>query len=250
MLWPFPVQTFLHTFFFFFKDFIYFFLLERVEGREKERERNLVQEKHQSVASCMAPSRDLACNPGMCPDWESNQWHFGLQNDAQPTEPHQSTHCSCHFVFWFNFCITVACPEYHFSTKDNNISTLIWIINFCCYLQCSPTLGVVFAFLHQFHIFTSFSSIVRGLVPQKIPIYSLSILPYTPNSFRIAIPYYYEKQIRVQDLFAVLFFFNLIAYEVVCSQVTRTCPYHHPSIQGGYVIWTIVGSFVYVYISF
>ena len=36
---------------FFFKDFIYLFL-ERWEGREKEKERNIdVQEKHQWVAS-------------------------------------------------------------------------------------------------------------------------------------------------------------------------------------------------------
>ena len=50
----------------FFKDFIYLFL-ERQERREKE------EEKHQCVvASCMPPTRDLAHNPGMCSDWESN----------------------------------------------------------------------------------------------------------------------------------------------------------------------------------
>ena len=32
---------------------------------------------------------DLAHNPGMCPDWESNQWPFGLQASAQSTELHQ-----------------------------------------------------------------------------------------------------------------------------------------------------------------
>ena len=37
------------------KDFIYLFL-ERGEGREKERERNIdVREKHQSVAPCTWP---------------------------------------------------------------------------------------------------------------------------------------------------------------------------------------------------
>ena len=50
--------------------FIYLFL-ERGEGREKERERNI-------NAWCLlhAPywgQGDLACNPGMFPDWESNQ---------------------------------------------------------------------------------------------------------------------------------------------------------------------------------
>ena len=51
---------------------IYLFL-EREEGREQERQRNIdVQEIYQSVASCTPPTGDLARNPGMCPDWESN----------------------------------------------------------------------------------------------------------------------------------------------------------------------------------
>ena len=50
-----------------FKYFIYLFL-ER--GREGERE----GEKHQCVvASCTPTTGDPARNPGMCPDWESNQ---------------------------------------------------------------------------------------------------------------------------------------------------------------------------------
>ena len=49
------------------------------------REGNIdVQEKHQSVASRMLPTRDLACNLGMCPDWQSTQQPFSLQKDAQP----------------------------------------------------------------------------------------------------------------------------------------------------------------------
>ena len=37
------------------------------------------------VASCAPPTGDLAHNPGMCPEWESNQLPFGLQ----ATEPHK-----------------------------------------------------------------------------------------------------------------------------------------------------------------
>ena len=47
---------------------------ERGEGREEDRERD----------------SDLACNPGMFPDQESNHQCFGLWGDPQPTEPHQS----------------------------------------------------------------------------------------------------------------------------------------------------------------
>ena len=63
----------------------------RREGRKRERERNInVPEKHQLVASCAPPTGYLAHNPGMCPDWESNQGTFSLWYNAQPTEPHQS----------------------------------------------------------------------------------------------------------------------------------------------------------------
>ena len=63
--------------------------------RGKERERNInVREKHQSVASCTLPTEHLAQNPGICPDQASNQQPFRLQDEAQPTGPHQSWHSS------------------------------------------------------------------------------------------------------------------------------------------------------------
>ena len=72
---------------FFFKDLIYLFL-EKGEGREKE-ERNINQ-----LPFIHTPTRDQTCNPGMCPDWESNQQPFALQDNAQPTEPHRPGHIS------------------------------------------------------------------------------------------------------------------------------------------------------------
>ena len=42
-------------------------------------------EKHQcAVASYVASTGDLARNPGMCPDWESNWQPFGLQPELNP----------------------------------------------------------------------------------------------------------------------------------------------------------------------
>ena len=38
---------------------------------------------------CTAPTGDLAHNPHMCPDWESNWQPFGFQAITQSTEPHQ-----------------------------------------------------------------------------------------------------------------------------------------------------------------
>ena len=56
-----------------FLKFIYLFIF-RERGRERERE----EEKHQCVvASHTPPTKDLAHNPGMRPDWELNQQPFG-----------------------------------------------------------------------------------------------------------------------------------------------------------------------------
>ena len=68
-------------------SFVRFYLfIFRQRGREKERE----GEKHQCVVASRVPcTGDLAYNPGMCPNWESNWQPFGLQNGAQSTEPHQ-----------------------------------------------------------------------------------------------------------------------------------------------------------------
>ena len=41
------------------------------------------------VASYVPPTGDVACNPGMCPDWESNLRPVGSQAGTQSTEPYQ-----------------------------------------------------------------------------------------------------------------------------------------------------------------
>ena len=41
------------------------------------------------VASGVPHTGDPAPNPGMCPDWESNQGPFVSQASTQSTEPHQ-----------------------------------------------------------------------------------------------------------------------------------------------------------------
>ena len=47
-------------------------------------------EKHQRVvASHVPPTRDLAHNPSMCPDWELNWQPFGSHVGTQTTKPHQ-----------------------------------------------------------------------------------------------------------------------------------------------------------------
>ena len=75
----------------FFKGFVYLF---RERGREGERE----GDKHQCVvAPHVFPTGDLARNPGMCPDWESNQRPYGLQ--ALSPLSHTSQGYSIYFLF-------------------------------------------------------------------------------------------------------------------------------------------------------
>ena len=69
------------------------------------RKRGMVGEgeggKHQCVvASHVAPTWDLAHNPGMCSDWESNQWLLGSQASTQSTEPYQSRPLCICFKYW------------------------------------------------------------------------------------------------------------------------------------------------------
>ena len=66
----------------FFKRFYLFFREKRSEGEREGK-------KQCMVASHTPPNGDLACNPGLCPDWESNQWPFGSQASTHSTEPHQ-----------------------------------------------------------------------------------------------------------------------------------------------------------------
>ena len=75
------------TLYFIIFIFLRFYLfIFRERGREGEREG---EEQHCVVASHAPPTGDLAHNPGMCPDWESNRQPFGSQAGAQSTELHQ-----------------------------------------------------------------------------------------------------------------------------------------------------------------
>ena len=84
--------------FYFFKDFIYL-PLDRGEGRETERERNI-----DGLPLLHVPSWGPSLQPRH--DRESNLWTFGPQDDAQPTESQLSgqkrkrLHFKSIFSYW------------------------------------------------------------------------------------------------------------------------------------------------------
>ena len=65
---------------------IFYFIYFWTEGKGRRKRGREI-----SVYGCLhtPPTGDLAHNPGMCPDWGSNQWPFGSQAGALFTETHQ-----------------------------------------------------------------------------------------------------------------------------------------------------------------
>ena len=69
---------------YFFQRF-YLFIYKEREGRKKERERNV----NVWLPLTCSPLGTWPTTQGMCPDWESNQWPFGLQTGTQSSDSHQ-----------------------------------------------------------------------------------------------------------------------------------------------------------------
>ena len=78
-----------HTYFIYFLKilFVYFYREEK-GGRKRGRE-------------------TVACNPGMCPDWELNPRPSGSQDGTQSSEPHQPEHAYTHTHTHTHILITV-----------------------------------------------------------------------------------------------------------------------------------------------
>ena len=53
-------------------DSNYFFFYDLFVFREREGREKIFPHHQCAVASRTPPTEDLTCNPGMCPDWESN----------------------------------------------------------------------------------------------------------------------------------------------------------------------------------
>ena len=124
-LW-FPLMWKCHYSVFSVQHIFYFFLIFKFIFRERGREGEREGKKHQCVvASHMSPTGGLACNPGICPDWESNQRALALQGGTQSTEPHQPGQG---YIFWvMNSSLTIFVP---FQYCTDVWSTLFWLPQF------------------------------------------------------------------------------------------------------------------------
>ena len=102
-------RSFVHFSFYYcyycLKDFIYLFLERGKGGRKRGRDTSMSER-----FGCLlhAPNGDLASNPGMRPDWESNQRHFSLQAGTQSTEPHEP---GCHLPIFQVDCLLLSCKR-------------------------------------------------------------------------------------------------------------------------------------------
>ena len=55
---------------------------------------------------------DLACNPGMCPDWESNPGPFSSQASTQSTEPYQPGN-AFYMIINYELALTQEVSDFH-----------------------------------------------------------------------------------------------------------------------------------------
>ena len=80
------------------KYFVCQFLERGKGGRKRGRETWMWERNIHWLPLAHALTGDWAHNPGLCPDWESNQRPFALWDDAQPTQPHQAGPVQIYFV--------------------------------------------------------------------------------------------------------------------------------------------------------
>ena len=152
--------------------FFYLFTF-RQRGGQGERER----EKYQCVvASRMSPTGDLAHNPGMCPDWELNQWPFGSQVVAQSIEWCQPGL----FLFLFFLTLYVPSPTHYFSMQFIFFKRLGYL------LKVFPRLWILMIALSLWYFICSlkgffyFLSIFYSLCYYSCPNFSSPLFPFSP----------------------------------------------------------------------
>ena len=136
----------------FLKIFISLCFRKGKGGRKRGRKNINVWEEHQSVASHVPPTGDLAHNPGTCPDWESNRWPFHSRASAQSTEPHQP---GWHTLFKGFFLKRVLLTTFYFFKNFYCYSIIVVCIFFLKKIKIvfNPSLLIPYAlFLIEYYV--------------------------------------------------------------------------------------------------
>ena len=148
-----------------------------------------IWEKHQLVASHMPLTGDLAHNPGMCPDQESNRWPLSLWDDIQRTEPYQSGFKSDFLIkgkkLLAKIClnstevckeiISSPCPSpkslipYWGNNSSKNVTVTGYIIFHCTVALFikSPIIHCTSSLLHVFLFFVFINNAATSTPPPK-----------------------------------------------------------------------------------
>ena len=101
----------------------------------------------------MPPTGGLACNPGMCPDWESNQRPFGSQASTQSTELHQP---GTNFFYCYSNTVVPIFPPLPSSSQPTLVShsqsphpcPCPWVIHTCSLtVESLPLLSTIMPLL-------------------------------------------------------------------------------------------------------
>ena len=138
------------------------------------------------------PTGDVAHNPGMCPDWETNLQPSGLQAGAQSTEPHQPG-----LNIYFNYFIVVQvqlspCSCHHFPHP----------IHHCL----PPSIFPHFGFVHVSFIIVPVNPFPHYPLPS--PLWSLSAC----SQFQSHLLYFAFLFILLIRFLLMLFVFHCLAY--------------------------------------
>ena len=151
------------------------------------------------VACRMPPTGDLAHNPGMCPDWDSNQWPFGSQAHTQSTKLHQPGGNSIFYIFL----------SFFYSIPGLAAS----LLNFSAALH--PPLHLHFLQKHLAHIYQT-----RWYLFMWVSLGALQVaLPVT-------VPHYHPVQETVGEIVGSLFLSELFS---MCASFLL-CLHQQPAI--------------------
>ena len=120
------------------------------------------------------------CNPGMCPDWQSNLWYFGLQASAQSAEPHQ--------LGWFT--PLNSCPRSFQLLKRYILPVFLGLIYFDLLCVTCVLSGTVIAWSPHWQSGTlcSFGPLLRSLTVEH-PGAVLALSPYDRPEWTYALFY-------------------------------------------------------------